>query len=76
MTTIKAKLIERITYETMRYEVTMSDGWKFRVNADSEADAKAKAERQRLAEFVRETRKAGCCHYDKDCELYSGKPAK
>ena len=29
---------------TKRYEVTMSDGWKTRVNAESVAAAKAKAE--------------------------------
>lgn len=29
---------------------------------------------QRLTEFVRETRKSGCCHYNNDCEIYSGKP--
>jgi hypothetical protein len=29
----------------MRYEVTMSDGWKVRVNAASADEAKAKAER-------------------------------
>lgn len=29
----------------VRYEVTMSDGWKTRVNADSADAAKSKAER-------------------------------
>jgi len=28
----------------MRYEVTMEDGWKVRLNADSEMNAKSKAE--------------------------------
>ena len=30
---------------------------------------------QRLTEFVKETQKAGCCHYNGDREFYSGKPA-
>lgn len=30
--------------ETQRYEVTMEDGWKVRLNARSEVDAKISAE--------------------------------